>query len=125
MPLHPGLSATIRAVVTAADTAAAIGSGEVPVLATPRVVALLEAAAVEAVGGLLSAGDTTVGTHIAIDHLAPTPVGHPITASATLKSIDGRRLTFDVVLEDGGVIAARGSHTRTIVDRDTFLGRLG
>lgn len=123
MGLQSGLTATISAEVTEADTARALGSGDVQVLATPRVVALLEAAAVEAVRGELQAGDTTVGTHIAIDHLVATPVGWSVTAVATLTSIEGRRLTFDVTLNAGDLIAARGAHTRVIVDRETFLSR--
>jgi fluoroacetyl-CoA thioesterase len=124
MGLQSGLTARISAEVTEADTAHALGSGDVQVLGTPRVVALLEAAAVEAVCGELQAGDTTVGTHIAIDHLAATPVGGSVTAEATLTSIEGRRLTFDVNLKAGDMIAARGGHTRVIVDRETFLSRL-
>ena len=71
MALEPGLQAAFRYTVTEADTAAAIGSGEVPVLATPRVLALAERATVAAVAGALQAGATTVGTRVELDHLAP------------------------------------------------------
>jgi fluoroacetyl-CoA thioesterase len=75
MTLEPGLRAAFRHTVTEADTAAAIGSGEVPVLATPRVLALAERATVAAVAGALQAGATTVGTRVELDHLAPSLVG--------------------------------------------------
>src|SRR5918994_1708142 len=91
-------SATLR--VTAADTAAEVGSGDVPVLATPRVVALAEAATVNAVRDRLPAGATTVGVRVALFHRAATPVGAVVTARATLAEVDGRTLRFDVVVQD-------------------------
>ena len=75
MTLEPGLEAAFRYTVTEADTAAAVGSGDMPVLATPRVLALAERATVAAVAGALEAGATTVGTRVELDHLAPSPVG--------------------------------------------------
>jgi fluoroacetyl-CoA thioesterase len=75
MTLQPGLRAAFRYTVTEADTAMALGSGEVPVLATPRVLALAERATVAVAAGMLAAGATTVRTRVELDHLAPSPIG--------------------------------------------------
>src|SRR5256714_7458515 len=96
MALEPGLSASVRLTVTEADTAQALGSGDVPVLATPRLLALAEAASVRATARHLPAGTTTVGTRVALDHLAATPIGGTVTVAAQLSTVDGRRLTFVV-----------------------------
>lgn len=118
--LAPGLRGEITAVVTDRDTAQAIGSGEVLVLATPRVVALVEAATVAAVAGALDADTTTVGTRVELDHLAPSPVGAEVTATAELTDVAGRRLTFDVRLTSGPDLLARGRVTRAAVPRSRF-----
>lgn len=101
MTLEPGLRAAFRYTVAGADTAAAVGSGEVPVLATPRVLALAERATVAAVAGALQAGATTVGTRVELDHLAPSLVGADLAVEAVLKRVDGRRLEFAVRLRNG------------------------
>ena len=93
-PLRSGLA------VTDGDTAIALGSGSVAVLGTPRVVALVEEASVKALEGRLEAGTTSVGMRVQLDHLAPTAVGHKVRAEATLKEIEGRRLTFAVSVHD-------------------------
>jgi predicted thioesterase len=123
MELSVGSSARVELTVTDADTAQALGSGDVPVLGTPRVLALAEAATVAATATRLPAGHTTVGTRVELDHLAPTPVGRTVAAVATLTAAEGRRLFFDVVLHDGDAIAARGRVQRVIVDRHTFVTR--
>lgn len=116
------MSASVELVVSDADTAIALGSGTVPVLATPRVVALVEAAACRAVEAGLEPGQTTVGTRIELDHLRPTPVGGHVTAHAELTAVDRARLTFNVHATDGdGQVVARGIHTRAIVDAARFL----
>ena len=125
MPLSPGLEAAFRYVVTGADTAAAIGSGAVPVLATPRVLALAERATVEAVAGALEAGATTVGTRVELDHLAPSPVGAELSVRAVLERVDGRRLQFAVRLIDGDRVVARGLVTRVVVDAAAFVRDAG
>ncbi|MDQ1710627.1 MAG: fluoroacetyl-CoA thioesterase, partial [Frankiaceae bacterium] len=94
MALDPGLRASFRYVVTPADTALAHGSGDVAVLATPRVVALAERATCAAVAGHLTDDLTTVGTHVSLDHLLPTPVGAAVVVDAVLEAVEGRRLTF-------------------------------
>lgn len=115
-----GTTASISRVVMAADTAVALGSGDVDVLGTPRVVALCEEAAVAALAGLLPEGSTTVGTSIALDHLAATPVGGSVVASATVTGVDGRMVAFSVSVVDGDTVAARGVHTRAVVNRERF-----
>ena len=121
MPLHPGLSAEVELTVTDADTALAIGSGTVPVLATPRVVALCEQTSVKAVENDLAPGTTTVGMRVQLDHLAPTPVGQTVSCEATLESMAGRRVTFTVSVNDARGLVAAGKITRVIVDTDRFL----
>jgi fluoroacetyl-CoA thioesterase len=125
VPLSPGLEAAFRYTVAGADTAAAIGSGEVPVLATPRVLALAERATVAAVAGALEAGATTVGTRVELDHLAPSPVGAELSVRAVLERVDGRRLQFAVRLNDGDRVVARGLVTRVVVDAAAFVRDAG
>jgi fluoroacetyl-CoA thioesterase len=121
MELSVGSSARVELTVTDADTALALGSGDVPVLGTPRAVALAEAATVAATASRLPVGQTTVGTRVEFDHLAPTPVGRTVAAEATLTSAHGRRLEFEVVVRDGDAVAATGRVHRVIVDRRTFI----
>lgn len=109
--------------VTEADTAIAMRSGDVPVLATPRVIALCEEATVAAVAGSLPAGCTTVGMRVQIDHLQPTCIGGEVSAEALLEKIEGRRLTFSVSVSDGRGLVAAGKVTRVQVEIDRFLGR--
>lgn len=122
--LETGLSATVRLTVTDADTAQTLGSGDVPVLGTPRVVALVEAATVAATARALEPGQTTVGVRVEVDHLAATPVGRTVEATATLSEVDGRRLTFEVIMQDGETIAAKGIIRRVLVERQRFLEKL-
>lgn len=103
------------------DTALAFHSGEVPVLATPRLIALCEEAALGALGSALPDGQTTVGMRVQLDHLAPTAVGHQVTAEATLEKVEGRRLTFLVSATDERGLVAAGKVTRVIVDVDKFM----
>jgi predicted thioesterase len=119
--ITPGLHASFSYTVTDADTAAALESGLVPVLATPRVLALAERATVEALEGALDEGVTTVGAKVELEHLLATPVGAPVQVSATLERVEGRRLEFAVEVTDGGRVAARGRITRVLVDLERFL----
>jgi fluoroacetyl-CoA thioesterase len=121
MTLEPGLRAAFRYPVTEADTAAALGSGEVPVLATPGVLALAERATVAAVAGALDAGATTVGVRVELEHLAPSPVGADLEVEAVLEWVDGRRLQFAVRVGDGDRSVASGRVTRVVVDTAAFL----
>ena len=112
------------ATVTDDLTAAALGSGGVNVYATPALIALLEAAAVNAINDHLEPGKTSVGTLLNVKHLAATPVGMTITATATLKEVDGRRLVFEVSASDEVEQIGEGSHERFIVDRERFEQRV-
>jgi len=125
MKLRTGLTANADLVVTAQDTAVALGSGDVPVLGTPRVVALAEAATVAAVASVLPDGRTTVGTRVEVRHEAPTPLGRRVEAVAILVGVDGRRLTFDVTVRDGETVLATAVVERVVVDRDRFLEAAG
>jgi predicted thioesterase len=121
-------------VVTEADTALAAGSGDVPVLATPRLLALAEAATVAAVTPQLAAGQTSVGTAARLEHRRASPVGTLVTAEAELTGIDGPRLSFaftawqdsDVARpgdRDPATVIAAGTIDRVVVDRAAFLAR--
>jgi predicted thioesterase len=123
MSLKPGLGAAVTLVVEDEDTAVAIGSGDVPVLGTPRVVALVEQASVEAVADDLLPGTTTVGSEVQLAHLSPSPVGTKVRAEATLETVEGRRLTFRVAVNDARGLVAAGRITRVVVDRERFLER--
>lgn len=116
----PGASAEATLIVTDADTAAALRSGDVPVLATPRLVALCEEATVAAAAPGLEPGETTVGTRVELDHLAPSPVGATVVATAALESVAGRALTFRVAAVQDGREVARGIVCRVVVDRRRF-----
>lgn len=120
---RPGLSARVELTVTDADTAQTLGSGDVPVLGTPRIIALAEAASVAATAARLNPGSTTVGTRIELDHQAASAVGRRITVLATLSKIDGRRLVFDIVVRDGPAQVAEGRVERVIVDRQRFVAK--
>ena len=115
--------ATVTATVTEADTARALGSGDVDVLGTPRALALAEAATVRAAAAGLEPGQTTVGTRVELDHLAPSPVGATVRAEATLVERGARRLTFEVRLTQDGRPVATGRVVRVIVDRDRFAAQ--
>jgi fluoroacetyl-CoA thioesterase len=119
--ISPGLVGATTLVVTEADTASAFGSGDVDVLATPRVLALCEAATVAAMHGVLDASQTTVGTHVELDHLRPSTIGATVSARATLTSTHGRRLTFEVAAVEGEHVVARGVVVRAVVDRNHFV----
>lgn len=125
MTFRPGLSGRRSLTVTEADTAAALGSGDVPVLATPRIVAVCEAAACDAIADQLEEGTTTVGLAVDVKHLAPTAVGCTVDADARLEAVDGRRLTFSVRVTMGDTEVARGRHVRVLVNRRQFLERAG
>jgi len=119
-----GLSARIDLEVTEADTAEAIGSGSVPVLATPRLIALCEEASCLAVDAHLPANGTSVAKRLQFDHLVPVGIGATVWAEATLDRIEGRRLVFTVSVSEGGGLVAAGKLVRVIVDRDAFLANV-
>jgi fluoroacetyl-CoA thioesterase len=115
----------IREVVTDADTAVALGSGGLPVLATPRLLAWCEAATCRALDGRLPAGSSSVGTSVRLEHLAPSAVGEQVTVVALVATVDGRRIGFDVEATDAaGTVVGRGTVERVVVDDERFLARL-
>ncbi len=124
MSLEPGERAEIKLTVSDDDTATAMSSGDVPVLATPRVVALCEEATVAAVDSRLPPGQTTVGMRVQLDHLQPNAVGSTVTAEAVLEKVEGRRLLFTVSVRDHRGLVACGKVTRVVVDRERFLDSL-
>jgi fluoroacetyl-CoA thioesterase len=124
MPLRQGATASVDLTVADADTAISMLSGEVPVLATPRLVALFEEAAMQAVSGQLGSNETTVGMRVQVDHLAPTAVGAVVTAEATLDKVEGRRLIFNVSARDARGLVGAGKITRVVVDVERFLDKL-
>lgn len=123
--MQPGVHALVRHRVTVEDTARALGSGDLEVLATPRLLSWCEHATVLALAGELADGETSVGTRIDLAHLRPSPVGAAVTVRADLVHVDGRLLRFDVHAEDlEGVALGHGQVTRVVVDRQRFLDRL-
>lgn len=118
--LKVGLKGTNEIVVGTRDTAPHVGSGKIKVLATPVMVNLMEAAALNAVEGLLPEGHQTVGTRLDISHVAATPVGMRVIAHAELVKVDGRRLTFRVSAEDEKEIIGEGVHERIVVNVERF-----
>jgi predicted thioesterase len=121
--LRSGLCAEVTTVVDGSNTAEALGSGTVPVFATPAMAALVEAAAVKAVAGVLSGEQTTVGVYLDLQHLAATPLGLTVRAEAKLVQVEGRRLTFRVTAYDDVEQIGIGTHQRMLVDTDRFLAR--
>lgn len=124
VPLEQGLRAEFDHTVTEHDTAAAVGSGDVPVLATPRVLTLCEIATVQALDGHLEEGQTTVGMRIQLDHLAPTPVGDSVKVEALVEELEGARVIFKVTVNDVRGLVAVGRVTRVVVNRARFLDKL-
>jgi predicted thioesterase len=114
--------------VTDADTAEAMGSGNVPVLATPRLLALAEAATVAAVAPHRADGQTTVGTAASLEHRTASPVGAVVVVEAELTEVDGRRLVFDFIARAGDVeddvVVGAGTVERVVLDRARFLARV-
>lgn len=105
--------------------ARSVGSGDLAVLATPMMVALMENAAMLCAGTELAEGETTVGSHIDVSHMKPTPLGATVTATATLLSREDRKLTFHVEAHDEkGSLIGEGKHTRYIVNSKKFLAKL-
>jgi predicted thioesterase len=119
-----GASATVALTVGEADLATALRSGDVPVLATPRLVALCEEATVAAIAPHLEEGNTSVGARIHFDHLAPSGCGARVEARAGVVDVDGRMVTFAVTVTEGDETIARGTIVRAVVERGRFLGHV-
>lgn len=120
-----GLKHTSELTVTDAVTAIAVGSGDMRILATPMMMALMENAAMLAVKDELPEGCTTVGGHIESSHLRPSKIGDVVRAEAEVTKVDGKMIEFKVTAFSGDTLLGEGTHLRFIVDRDKFLSRLG
>ena len=123
MSLTVGSKGKAETVVTKANTAAAVGSGLVPVFATPYMIALMENAAVNAVQTGLEPGQGTVGTRLEVTHDAATPVGMKVWAEAELTAVEGKKLTFAVKAFDEAGPIGGGVHERFIITVDRFLAK--
>jgi predicted thioesterase len=119
--------ATLSFTVTDDDTAAAVGSGSLPVLGTPRLLAWCEAATCAVAEAQLGEGQTSVGTRVSLEHLAASPVGAEVEVTASTAYVDGRLRRFTVAAKHAadGKLVGTGEITRVIVDADRFLARLG
>lgn len=120
-----GLTYTSTVVVSEVNSALTMGSGDLEVFATPAMVALMENAAMKAVAEELPEGSTTVGAMMDTTHVKPSAMGETISATATLKEVEGRKLTFSVTAGDSKGVIGEGMHVRYIVDRVKFLAKLG
>lgn len=119
--LEKGLTHTSSVTVTEGNTARAMGSGDLPVFATPALVALMENAAMLTVAPQLPADSTTVGGYMEASHLAPSPIGSAIEAEAVLTEVKGRKLTFAIEARQGDKLIGKATHIRFIVNREQFL----
>ena len=122
--LVPGLQAELEHMVTEADSAAHWGSGLAPVFSTPALVGLMESTAVAALTGHVAPGQTTVGAHIDVRHLAATPIGMQVRARAELKAVEGRKLVFKIQAWDAVELIGEADHERFVVDEARFTGRV-
>ena len=119
--LKEGLVYTSKVIVTLDNCASAVGSGGLNVFATPSMVALMENAAMNVVATCLPDGQTTVGGHISVFHMAPTKMGESVRAEAELMVVEGRKLTFGVRAFQGEKLIGEGTHDRFVVDKERFM----
>lgn len=124
MTLKPGMQVEKTITVTPDRTARHVGSGDLRVFATPEMVWLLESVCTEFVAQHLPEGETSVGVVVNVRHLAPTPVGMKVTVRAELTGIDGKLLTFQVVLHDEHEKIGEAEHTRAVINAERFLNRV-
>ena len=124
MDLAPGLHGSAELVVGEEHTAPSIGSGKVRVLATPVMIKLIEAAALKAIEPLLPPGYQSLGTHLDVHHVAATPVGMEIRASAEVVAVSGRSVSFKVEVKDAVDVIGHGTHERVVVNVAKFDARV-
>ena len=122
--IKTGLTHTSKMTVDEASTALTMGSGDLPVLATPAIMALMENAAMLAVAEKLPEGCATVGGHIESSHLKPTKVGDKVCAIAEVTKVEGKKIEFKIAAYAGDTLLGEGTHLRFIVDRERFLSKL-
>jgi fluoroacetyl-CoA thioesterase len=119
--IKEGLTGQASAVVRESDLASAYGNPGVDVMSSMTLMTLLEQAALDSVAAHLGPDDMTVGAHMSMDHLSPTPEGFTVTAEATVAEVKGRKLVFKVIAFDGADKVAEATHTRFLVDKPRFL----
>lgn len=119
-----GQTYTLQLLVEERHLAINVGSGDLPVLATPVMVMLMENAAMKSVADTIADDETTVGAQVSVSHLRPTPLADIVNATATLVEIDGRKLTFRVIAEDSKGLVGEGTHVRYIVNRERFVSKI-
>ena len=119
-----GQTFTSQLLVEERPLAINVGSGDLPVLATPVMVMLMENAAMKSVADTIAGDETTVGAQVSVSHLRPTPLADTVNATATLVEIDGRKLTFRVIAEDSKGLVGEGTHVRYIVNRERFISKI-
>jgi len=122
--LTVGKSGTAAVEVTEKNTAKAVGSGSLDVFATPMMVALMEQAACRCMADSLEETQTSVGTQINVAHVAASPLGANISATATITAVEGRKVSFSVTAHDGVNEIGNGMHDRFIVDAERFMKKL-
>ena len=122
--METGLTYTSTVTVSEENIAATMGCGDLEVFATPAMVALMENAAMNAVVGELPEGATTVGAMMNTTHIKPSAMGDTVSATAVLKEVAGRKLTFEVHAKDSKGVIGEGMHVRYIVDREKFMSKL-
>lgn len=122
--LKPGLTGTAEMVVGTRDTAPRVGSGRIAVLATPVMISLIEEAALACVEDHLPEGRQSLGTHLDVSHIAATPIGMTVTATAELTAVEGRKLTFRVEARDEQDLIGEGTHARVVVTAASFAERI-
>lgn len=123
--LEIGLKHTSEQTVSKALTAMQMGSGDLPVFATPAMMALMENAAMMAVANELPEGCTTVGGHIESSHLRPSKIGEKVSAVAEVTKVDGKKIEFKVAAYSGETLLGEGTHLRFVVDKEKFISKLG
>ena len=123
MSIEVGIKGRAETVVVQENTAAAVGSGLVPVFATPYMIALMENAAVNALTPYMEENQGSVGTHLDVSHDAATPIGMKVWAEAELTAVDGKALTFSVTAYDEAGVIGKGTHNRFIIAVDRFLAK--
>ena len=124
MAIQPGLKGHAETTVVFENTAAAVGSGLVPVFATPSMIGLMEQAAATSLAGHLEEGQGSVGVHVDISHEAATPIGMKVRAESEVIAADGKQITFAVAAYDEVGLIGRGTHKRAIITVDRFLSKV-
>jgi fluoroacetyl-CoA thioesterase len=122
--IQPGLTATLDRTVGQEDTAEALGSGSLPVLGTPRLLAWCEAATCAALAPALEDGQTSVGTRISLEHTAPSALGATVQVTASSVHVDGKLVRFSVAARQDGKLVGSGEVTRVVVDAERFMSRV-